>query len=499
MKVHLYILAFMIIPMGCNHAHRDSAYTEKEKADSLRAYGARQSDSGKVEVAHDCFIRAIGIYGNLLQEVREGRTEGEGLDEYNLNRLISLCNYHMAINYHNMRDTSGLDRIIGQMAVQRREYPDNMDIAYDYSSVMMARFLAEYEDSGRESDRDSMLYYAKASARAGEHIPKELYREHEIQPVWAWYNIAVMYDLYFTPPVTDSIRTYLSKAEEAAGFFSEDETERKESMISILDLKAWLLFYDGKYSEAEMMMENVLALTDEVEKERPNHVVTEKGQAYEFMVMLNENRGAYAKALEWQKLASDYDRKRFDQDLAARLHDISEKYETEKRLDEIEDLRERNRAKTGIIAVTSTLLTALFIIFVLYRRNARHRYYEAALEADARMEELRREMEGKSAAAEKNIEILRDRLIGDFSSLPDSSGVRDKAIKALKATDAAKTAAIVESAPKQLSAIDKKYIICFMAGLNAEEIARLFNIETESVYTVRYRIRKKFGGRDILP
>lgn len=38
---------------------------------------------------------------------------------------------------------------------------------------------------------------------------------------------------------------------------------------------------------------------------------------------------------------------------------------------------------------------------------------------------------------------------------------------------------------------DVKYLLCFFIGMSVIDISRLFNIETNSVYTVRYRIRKK--------
>ena len=40
--------------------------------------------------------------------------------------------------------------------------------------------------------------------------------------------------------------------------------------------------------------------------------------------------------------------------------------------------------------------------------------------------------------------------------------------------------------------MDKRYLMCFAAGLSAEQVADIFNVEPASVYTVRYRIRKKF-------
>lgn len=47
-------------------------------------------------------------------------------------------------------------------------------------------------------------------------------------------------------------------------------------------------------------------------------------------------------------------------------------------------------------------------------------------------------------------------------------------------------------AEKTLINMDRKYLYCFLAGLGAEQIGGLFNIETDSVYTVRYRLRRKF-------
>ena len=43
---------------------------------------------------------------------------------------------------------------------------------------------------------------------------------------------------------------------------------------------------------------------------------------------------------------------------------------------------------------------------------------------------------------------------------------------------------------------DMKYIICFAADIAAKDVCLLFNVERESVYTARYRIRKKFAKND---
>ena len=40
--------------------------------------------------------------------------------------------------------------------------------------------------------------------------------------------------------------------------------------------------------------------------------------------------------------------------------------------------------------------------------------------------------------------------------------------------------------------MDIKYILCFYLDFEARDIATIFSVEPASVYTVRYRLRKKF-------
>ena len=47
--------------------------------------------------------------------------------------------------------------------------------------------------------------------------------------------------------------------------------------------------------------------------------------------------------------------------------------------------------------------------------------------------------------------------------------------------------------------MDKRYILCFAAGMSVEDVADLFHIEPASVYTVRYRLRKKFPADSMFP
>ena len=58
---------------------------------------------------------------------------------------------------------------------------------------------------------------------------------------------------------------------------------------------------------------------------------------------------------------------------------------------------------------------------------------------------------------------------------------------------------IMDKAVSSLTVVDKKYILCFLSGESVKNIAARFNVEPASVYTVRYRLRKKFPGNVVLP
>ena len=47
--------------------------------------------------------------------------------------------------------------------------------------------------------------------------------------------------------------------------------------------------------------------------------------------------------------------------------------------------------------------------------------------------------------------------------------------------------------------MEKKYLLLFMEGKSTEEIAAIMHVEPNSVYTMKYRIRKKFPDDYIFP
>ncbi|MGM9811020.1 MAG: hypothetical protein ACI30J_09175 [Paludibacteraceae bacterium] len=384
-------------------------------------------------------------------------------------------------------------------------YPDNAYSAlvlFNYYSVASA-YYAQL-DSG-----DLAIRYGEQSIQAMEQLPDP--EQWRIIPPWNYYNQALYYDFYTDPRQTDSIEAYLLRAERAAALLHSPD-DRQEVSISIQDMWAWLHFYRGQYRAAERTMLEVMVMIDSVAINQPNTIVTERGEAYAFMVMLCTEQGRYREALDWQERLIENNAVRYDIDKTASLQEIETRYEVEKKTLEMERLQERNLAFRRLLyLLLSLLLCAILLIIVLYlrKKNTEAKLYEAALEAD----NIRSAMDAALAAASSDkgesgrekkqdgmtaLQLLADNLIKQLQQLPASCAYKTHSIARLQTLDIENIAHLCAQG-NRLTNMDKRYILCFAAGMSVEDVADLFHIEPASVYTVRYRLRKKFPANSMFP
>ena len=424
----------------------------------------------------------------------------------------SLCLYERAIEYMNIGAFDQMEVLMRQLETltnssdskevrspgrskERAAEEGRYLVLFNYYSVASA-YYAQL-DSG-----DLAIRYGERSIQALEQLPNP--EQWRIIPPWNYYNQALYYDFYTDPRQTDSIEAYLRRAEHAAALLHAPE-DRQEVSISIQDMWAWLHYYRGQYHAAEQTMQEVLAMIDSVAEFHPNTVVTERGEAYAFMVMLCTEQGRYREALDWQERLIENNAVRYDIDKTASLQEIETRYEVEKKTLEMERLRERNLAFRRLLylllyLLISLLLCAILLIVVLYlrKKNTEARLYEAALEAD----NMRSAMDAALTAApsengEKKedgmtaLQLLADNLIKQLQQLPATCAYKMHSIARLQTLDIENIAHLCAQG-NRLTNMDKRYILCFAAGMSVEDVADLFHIEPASVYTVRYRLRKKF-------
>ena len=431
---------------------------------ALRQEALRDFDQGEVEKAQAKLIQACELF---IQE--------ENWD------MVSMCLYERAIDYMNIGD-------LENMATQKRELQRVYDsrnsviVAYNYHSVSSGYY--SYVDS-----IELAIQHGWGAIHALEQIDDP--NAYNIVPVWSYYNIAFFYDMYFDPPQVDSVRYYLIRSREVLKG-SRTRKDSIEGLISVVDLEAWQEYYEKDYAQAESMMAYVLALIDTVAQTSPNTVVTERGEAYKFMAMIHEEQGHWRKALTYQQKLLDNNELRYDTDKRRILQEVQTQYEVEKQQLEMDKLAAENSRGRWLMMALWLLLLLLVIgywLLVLGRRNAEAKLYEAALEAD----NMRQTIQSLESQTDVDpLVILVDELVEQLQHKSKCT-YADDAIVHLRHLDLNHIQALLNNA-KKITTMDKRYILCFAAGMTVEHIADLMSLEPASVYTVRYRLRKKFSS-----
>jgi len=492
-------------------------YAEKSRNDTTHAYVYQayadwHRDAGSIEKAHEYYYKAIDIF----------EEQGNELE-------ISSAFLAIANSYGQMRDYEGVKSVVRRL----QDIDDgnaSKTFHYNLYSIQSYYYHLLYEEfSDTECYRDSSILYAKKGIYLAEKYGNEL---NKVEVPWSYYNLAVTYLNDFSPPLLDSISYYLDKIE-ACDLSYYDENAFREVMISVNDMKAWLYYHNGEYGAAEKKAQEVLELLGQ--QINPNMVIPEYSEIYRFLAMLYEETNKPLLALKYQKLFNENQSKRFKQEKMYALKELNTKYEVEKKESNIIELRKEQEYTQRIFLLSIIVLAALLFIIVLLfitsrlkRKGMEQRLYEAALIAEQRLEELEHQEKEKRklqeeydrlqdvAASskdetkyEKELDLLKRKIqkedsktiISKVEKIVDSSvldtATKQKYLKLLSEINAEKLQQTFSYSFERLTPMDMKYVVCFSIGMDIPHIATIFNVEPASVYTVRYRVKKKFKN-DIL-
>ena len=453
----ILLIWLLVYGVGCMLYAQDDAY-------ALRQEALQDFDLGKAADAQKKLIRAYDIF-----------VAAENWD------MASMCLYERAIDYMNIGDWANMSVQCEALHSLYDEHHSTI-VGYNYHSVASGYY--SYMDS-----IDLAIEHGRLAIEWLEQIPNP--HAYDILPVWSYYNMAFFYDMYFQPPMVDSIRYYLNRAR-ASIVGSRTREDSLEALISIVDLEAWQEYYEKDYQQAEAMMEEVLTMIDMVAQISPNTVVTERGEAYKFMAMIHQEQGHWREALVYQQQVLENNELRYDADKRKVLQEVQTQYEVEKQQLEMDKLEAENRTHRWVM-VTLGLLVLLLVIgywlLIMGRRNAEAKLYEAALEAD-NMRQALHALESKTDI--DPLQVLVDELVVQLESGRKRSYV-SRAVQQLRSLDLSHIQMMLSHGQK-ITTMDKRYILCFAAGMSVEEIADFMSLEPASVYTVRYRLRKKFSS-----
>ena len=316
--------------------------------------------------------------------------------------------------------------------------------------------------------------------------------------------------------------------------FAEETLEQK--IRNILKEKSITDPYDKFLAayDTEKNMLYVLSLLEQINDR--NSVIVEFSEAYKFLAMFYETVHRPAEALKYQKLLLENEAKRYDSDKITAMDDMLVKYETEKKELQIGTLTKEKQAAHHILLLTISLIKVLLIallvfirIYQLRRKNLQQSIYESALLAELRQNELEQNLEekkylqqqcekleieanlNKEKAESYNIALLHYKkqleqktaqiMIGKLSDRISKSALKktkkDTYLQQLSELDIDTLEQSFLSIHEKISSMDMKYIICFIINMEVQDISLLFNIDPSSVYTVRYRIKKKFRKENL--
>ena len=451
-----------IVGSGVCFAHEIDPY-------ALRQEALRDFDQGEVEEAQAKLIQACELF---IQE--------ENWD------MASMCLYERAIDYMNIGDMANMSVQLRELKSLNEQFPSTL-VSYNYHSVASGYY--SYVDS-----IELAIQHGWGAIHALEQIDDP--NAYNIVPVWSYYNIAFFYDMYFDPPQVDSVRYYLIRSREVLKG-SRTRKDSIEGLISVVDLEAWQEYYEKNYVKAERMMLEVIAMIDTVAQLSPNTVITERGEAYKFLAMINEEQGELQQAIDYQHKLIENNDVRYDVEKRRVLQEVQTQYEVEKQALQMEKLAAENRSNRWVMVALWLLLVAMVLgywLLAMGRKNAESKLYEAALEAD-NMRQMIITLETKTDI--DPLVILVDELVEQLQNKRKST-YAERAILHLRNLDLNHIQVLLSNA-KKITTMDKRYILCFAAGMTVEDIANLMSLESASVYTVRYRLRKKFTSEYPFP
>ena len=401
--------------------------------------------------------------------------------------MVSMCLYERVIQYMNVGDFINMAAIRDELCMLCDKHHTAM-VAYNYHSVASG-YYSHMEDS-----IDLAIKHSWMAINALEQIDDP--SSYNIMPVWSYYNLAILYDIHYQPLMADSVRYYLARSREVLKD-SRTRMDSIEGLISVVDLEAWQEYYEKDYSMAEQLMFEVIAMIDTVAMTSPNTVITERGEAYKFLTMIYEEQGKLRKAIEYQHKLLDNNDLRYDVEKRRILQEVQTKYEVEKQKLVVDKLKAENRLNRWVMVALCLLVLAMLLgclLLVIGRKHTEMKLYEAALEAD-NMRVMIQQLEDQTDI--DPLVHMVDELVAQLQAGAKRYYV-DRVVTKLRELDLEHIQVLL-SHGKKITLMDKRYVLCFAAGMTVDEIADFMSLEPASVYTVRYRLRKKFGSEYPFP
>lgn len=464
-------------------ANTDSSFMARRQTGAVcYSYGSMHLNMGDVETAHQAFFRAMRF--------------AEKINDY---VMMMRCLYQTAVYYAQTEDTKQLDKIHAEMRRVCVLSGKNVTpfLLHTWYSVATVRYSM---DKSTPAMADSAVFYSRKAIALLESHP-EHFKGGTTNRAWDYYNHALLL-IDAVPLNADSVKHYLRKASAVPG-----KTKLQKHEVDLNIHSAYGMLYK-RLRQYPLAIRELTKAVEMMDADTLNTGIRqEKLSTCEDLVEIYTAMGNYKEAVEWQQKIIDFHSKVYDLKLSEQLNELSTKFDVERKDLQLRALNERQTQQAKIFRLMAVALIAAVVIivfvvwtYVQHRRRLQDRLYQAALEAEMRMQELdavksqyselKETMESRQTS--RNFEKIIDRMKALVAASSIETSTRDEYLSRLARINPAEVEQQFATSLAQMTQMDIKYILCFLLEFKATDIAALFSVEPASVYTVRYRLRKKY-------
>ncbi|MCW3466415.1 hypothetical protein [Chitinophaga nivalis] len=529
------------IALQCkNYPEASKAYTllVAIKANMQQYADLKQTSDSALSIAqqaNDPIARAYAYYSRiLLYKTLENPTDMVKYGQLGLKQLektndpfIAAKIYYQLYVVHSDWNNEEKVYTYAQAATENARQANDYNLLSNCYTALSVAHEYKYNATKNKLELDSVLFYLNK--------PVMLYRQYpgSVSPntyAIACINIANSYLKYFpadNPTTKAQAINYATLARSAVRNVDNSE-EIEASSLGIL----------SEYAKREgdlTQTESHLLAAYYVMKTAATPYYYTMINVVQALSDLYEQKGDYKRALAFQKEATLYNNKNFNQQKALNTQKLEMQYETEKKNNEMQLLKEREKSRTrqNYLYACIALASAIGLVFMFRSYHFRLRYSlqrekqlqlenkdtemqvklekeeHARLKAEHQLLSTQQEQLKKEAMANiLQLEHKHQMLLNIKDKLTEDNSINmQKIVKEEMVIDSDFELAKVqiqqihpdffhlinEKAQRKLTLLDLKLCTYLYLKMDTRQIAQLMNIETKSVRMSRYRIKQKLG------
>ena len=451
---------------------------------------------------------------------------GKEYDPY-LNTKIYYQLYMLSSRRDDVKNVNTYARAAAENALKTTDY--NL-LSNCYIALSVAADY-NYASSKNELLRDSIIYYLSKA--------QNLYQQYPTAVAKKTYAISCINSAdYYLRYFADTDQTAKSNAIRYAGMANEvmkDAINGEEVRASSLGILSEYAKRDKNFVMAEGYLQEAYSVL--ISKKVPYYytlinVVTALSNFY-------EQRGNYEKALEFQKKATAFNNKYFDEKRTLNAQKLEVQYEAEKKNNEVKLLKQREQyaQQQKYLYIGIAIASILGLIFMFRSYHFRLRYSmqrEKQLHLEKQDAELQMKLEKEEQARLKveqqllesqqqqlqkevmanqlQLEHKKEMLFQIKEKLSDNHQLNinkiwneellldndfEEAKFQIQQVHPEFFSLLNQKAQQKLTALDLKLCAYLHLKMDTKKIAQLMHIEAKSVRMSRYRIKQKLGlGKD---